>query len=97
VSSGRPALQLGDQGLEDLDLGGGEGDVSALVRAAVAGLDQLHDGGRGARDPGDPDRASAPAAAGMLDGMMWDYMRRMPMRRPAPALNQPDLFNPVSA
>jgi thermostable 8-oxoguanine DNA glycosylase len=40
--------------------------------------------------------AALPTAAGMLDGMMWDYMRRMPTHRPTRGINQPDLFDSVS-
>jgi thermostable 8-oxoguanine DNA glycosylase len=33
-----------------------------------------------------------PSAAGMLDGLMWDYMRRMPARHPRRDADQLDLF-----
>ena len=41
--------------------------------------------------------AALPTAAGMLDGLMWDYMRRMPLGRSARETDQPDLFDLISA
>jgi thermostable 8-oxoguanine DNA glycosylase len=41
--------------------------------------------------------AALATEAGMLDGMMWDYMRRMPVRRSAQDVKQPDLFDRIVA